>query len=121
MILDEESDNYGLFNEIERKELLFRVFQHLVLGGKWCQFEDKIEPYLNYAKVLYKDLVRVERNSETKEIEIRSYCLKVKVIGGRKSSIFPVDADHIQNFVYLLIDPVARHVIVFAHEFGGQF
>lgn len=71
--------------------------------------------------MLYKDLVRVERNTETKEIEIRSCCLKVKVIGKKKSSIFPIYADHLQNFVYLLIDPVARHVIMFAHEFGGQF
>ncbi|KAL0281145.1 UNVERIFIED_CONTAM: hypothetical protein PYX00_002221 [Menopon gallinae] len=121
MVLDENSDNYGLYNEEERKELLFRIFQHFVLGGKWCQFEDKVEPYLDMTKMLYKDLVRVERNADTKEIQIRSCCVKAVVKGKQKRAIFPQDADHIQNFAYLLMDPVLRHVTLFTHEFGGQF
>ncbi len=39
MLLCEESDNAELYSEEERSELLFRIFEHLVLGGACCQFE----------------------------------------------------------------------------------
>lgn len=58
MLIDEESDNYGLFDEEDRNEFIFRIFKFLVLGGKWCQYEDKINKYLDFTKMLYKDLVR---------------------------------------------------------------
>lgn len=58
MLIDQESDNYGLYLEKDRNELIFRIFQFLVLGGKWCQYEDKVKPYLELTKMLYKDLVR---------------------------------------------------------------
>ncbi|GFS42360.1 cilia- and flagella-associated protein 300 [Trichonephila inaurata madagascariensis] len=56
MLLMEESDNYYLYEEIERKEFLFRIFQHFCLGGSLNQYEDNIEPYFLMAKTLYKDL-----------------------------------------------------------------
>ncbi|EEB10918.1 conserved hypothetical protein [Pediculus humanus corporis] len=105
MILDEESDNYSLYLENDRNELIFRIFKFLILGGQWCQFEDKINPYLDVTKILYKDLVHVEKNPETKKIEIKSICLKVTIMGKNKKSIFPIDGDHIQNFLYVIIDP----------------
>ena len=33
MLLDEEHDSYGEFSEGERRELIFRLFLHLVYGG----------------------------------------------------------------------------------------
>lgn len=58
MLLDEESEEYSLYSEDERKEFIFRIFQMLVLGGILCQFEDTLEPYLDITKKIYKDLVR---------------------------------------------------------------
>ncbi|KAK6633224.1 hypothetical protein RUM44_003825 [Polyplax serrata] len=121
MLIDEESDNFGLFLEGDRNEFIFHIFRFLVLGGKWCQYEDKINPYLELTKMLYKNLVRVEKNPESKQIEIKSICEKVCLIGKNNFPIFPMDSDHLQNFVYLIIDPVYRQVTVFAHEYGGQF
>ena len=54
----EESDNYDIFNESDRKEFLFQLFKHLCLGGEVCQFEDNVQAYLDFTKLLYKDLVR---------------------------------------------------------------
>ena len=54
----EESDNYDIFNESDSKEFLFQLFKHLCLGGEVCQFEDNVKAYLDFTKLLYKDLVR---------------------------------------------------------------
>ena len=54
----EDSDNYDIFNESDRKEFLFHLFKHLCLGGEVCQFEDNVQIYLDFTKLLYKDLVR---------------------------------------------------------------
>ena len=47
----EESDLYATYSEKERKEFLFRVFQHLVIGGASNQYEDEAEEYLKATKV----------------------------------------------------------------------
>jgi hypothetical protein len=39
LLLNEESENSGLYSEEERDEFLWRLFGHLVLGGSCCQFE----------------------------------------------------------------------------------
>jgi len=57
-LINEESEHYSIFNEEERKEFVFRVFEHLVLGGAMCQYEDKITEYYEQTKQLYKSLVR---------------------------------------------------------------
>ena len=32
--------------------------------------------------------------------------------------IYPADTEHEQNFAYLIVDPLKRHVIVFSHSYG---
>lgn len=59
MLLDEDSDEYSLYTEDERKEFVFRIFQMFVLGGMFCQFEDTLQPYLDVTRSIYKDLVRL--------------------------------------------------------------
>lgn len=58
MLLDEESDEFRLFSKTERAQFIFKLFKMLVLGGEYCQYEDKLEPYLECTKKIYKDLVR---------------------------------------------------------------
>ncbi|KAM9451745.1 cilia- and flagella-associated protein 300 isoform 2-T2 [Clarias gariepinus] len=59
MLLEEDSDNYHVVSQCDRKEFLFRLFKHMVLGGELCQYEDVISPYIETAKNMYKDLVRM--------------------------------------------------------------
>jgi len=59
MLLDEESEEYSLYSEVERNEFVFRIFQMFVLGGVLCQFEDVLQPYLDVTKSIYKDLIRL--------------------------------------------------------------
>lgn len=39
MLLCDESENSELYPPEERQELLWRVFEHICLGGPCCQFE----------------------------------------------------------------------------------
>ena len=58
MLLVGDSDNYNIYSESERAEFLFLLFKHLCLGGQVCQYEDNVQPYLDFTKLLYKDLIR---------------------------------------------------------------
>ena len=48
-----------------QKEFIFKLFQHIVLGGSMCQYEHNIQEYLKVIKMLYKDLVSVAKDPET--------------------------------------------------------
>ena len=39
MLLCDDSENSGLYSEVEREEFLWLLFEHLCLGGACCQFE----------------------------------------------------------------------------------
>ncbi|XP_070213027.1 cilia- and flagella-associated protein 300-like [Littorina saxatilis] len=77
MLLNEDSDCYCTFNESDREQFLFHLFEHLCLGGQICQYEDKIDPYLDVTKQLYKDLVSVQKNPDSKELVVTSSVFKV--------------------------------------------
>merc|ERR1711964_616293 len=55
----EESELYTAFSDQERKELLFRIFSHMVFGGASNQYEDHVEEYFKATKAIYKDLLSV--------------------------------------------------------------
>ncbi len=103
LLKEEESEHEGLFSELEQKELLFRLFRLLVLGGGVCQYEDSVAPYLEHTKNLYKSLVTVKRDSETQKVFIDSQAIEVKCI----ETFFPLDQEnpHPQNVVYLVVNP----------------
>jgi len=39
-------------------EFLVQLVRLLVVGGQWCQYEDVVQPYLQTAVAIYKDLIR---------------------------------------------------------------
>ncbi|XP_039296352.1 cilia- and flagella-associated protein 300 [Nilaparvata lugens] len=75
MLVSEEGPQ--LYSEAERNQLLFRLFTCFCLGGVWAQHETNLKPYIEAAKTLYKDLVKVERVAGTSELVIRSIVLSV--------------------------------------------
>lgn len=58
MSFEDESDENLLYGEDERAEFIFRLLQHFLIGGQWCQDDEIIEPYLTATKHVYKDLIR---------------------------------------------------------------
>ncbi|ESP04752.1 hypothetical protein LOTGIDRAFT_229887 [Lottia gigantea] len=118
MLLQEDSDHYDTYSESDREQFLFCLFKHVCLGGQVCQYEDDIKPYLDMTKDIYKDLISVQKNSETKVLNIISSVFKVTA-GTEKGQVYPASEEHEQNFSYLIVDPLKRHVTVFYHRFGA--
>ncbi|XP_076435645.1 cilia- and flagella-associated protein 300-like [Babylonia areolata] len=118
MLLNEDSDSYCTFNESDREQFLFRLFEHLCLGGQICQYEDSVEPYLDLTKQLYKDLISVQKNPDSKELAIISSVFKVTA-SDKTGVYYPSDQEHRQTFSYLVVDPLKRHLTVLYHRFGA--
>ncbi|XP_005102588.2 cilia- and flagella-associated protein 300 [Aplysia californica] len=121
MLLNEDSDVFCEFNEKEREEFLFLLFSHICLGGRLCQYEDNIQPYLEVTKALYKDLISVQKDPETKALSILSHVFKVCCYDDHGDVFFPSSKLHPQNFAYLVVDPLKRTVICLSHVFGSCF
>ena len=119
MHLMEESDNYDVFPENEKEEFLFRIFKHLCLGGDICQFEDNVNPYLETSKAIYKDLVSVYKDADSKQLKTRSHVFKISALDLDGEAIYPSGNKHEQSFAYLVLDPLKRNVFVWYHKWRG--
>ncbi|XP_053313861.1 cilia- and flagella-associated protein 300 [Spea bombifrons] len=114
----EDFDKYDIFSQSDRGEFLFLLFKHLCLGGALCQFEDMIEPYIETTKCIYKDLLSVQKDPESKKINIISTVFKVTAYD-ENGMCYPSVRRHEQTFAYLIVDPLKRHINVLYHCFGA--
>mmetsp|Transcript_26145 Transcript_26145/g.68627 ORF Transcript_26145/g.68627 Transcript_26145/m.68627 type:complete len:266 (-) Transcript_26145:249-1046(-) len=117
IMLMEDSDHYDTFTDNDRAELLFKIFQHITLGGPLNQYEDTIGPYFDTTKLLYKSLISVAKDPKTQKVRVTSMAVKIKAADGR-SSLFPQD-DHPQNFMYAVVNPTKREVSLWYHAWCG--
>ena len=107
LLLDDSSEDWDIFSEAERRELIFHVMRRLAIGGGMNQYDDAIEPYLRLTKEVYKDLVTVSKSSGG-ALQVSSLTLAVESVAGTSASLFSRPSPH--NFCYVCIDPNARHV-----------
>jgi cilia- and flagella-associated protein 300 len=115
-LIVEESEDYGILDEF-RNEFLFRIFEHVAIGGGVCQYEDEIEPYLEVVKGMYKDLVAVTKDSETNEFKVTSKVFQIQSNEQFQLFLNP----HRQDFCYVTVDPGYRHVNVWSHKWTGAW
>merc|ERR1712039_68907 len=108
IILMDESELYDAFSEQDRKEFLFKIFQHVVFGGASNQWEDHVEEYFKVTKAIYKDLLSVRRN-DTGDVEVMSTVANILTLGGG-GALFPKESP--LNFCYVILDPIMRHLRV---------
>ncbi|XP_026204965.1 cilia- and flagella-associated protein 300 isoform X2 [Anabas testudineus] len=121
MLQEEDSDHYYVVGREERGEFLFGLFKHLCLGGELCQYEDTIDPYIRTTQQMYKDLISVQKDVETRKISVVSTVLKV-CANDELGRCYPGREDEEQTFAYLIVDPYKRHVTLFCHFYGvGNF
>ncbi|CAD8154902.1 unnamed protein product [Paramecium octaurelia] len=106
----EDSEQYCVFNEADRQELLFKLFQILVLGGQLCQYEDEIQAYLDWTKYLYKNTVNARKYADKDEIYIDSYAYDIRKLENSYSS------DHPQNVMYVVVNPSLRIVNIIENQ-----
>ncbi|GIY80779.1 cilia- and flagella-associated protein 300 [Caerostris darwini] len=114
MLLIKESDNYDLYSEKERAEFLFKIFQHICLGGSLNQYEDSINPYILTAKTLYKDVVCVRKTGIPKKITIMSKVFKVTAFI-EDIPFFPTQKQHEQDFMYAVLNPLLKEITILHH------
>ena len=114
LMLDESSDEWELFTEAERSELIFHVLKILAVGGGMNQYDDQINPYLTLAKSIYKDLVTVHRTAAG-SLQIGSLAFMVSEICGSGANLFPRLSPN--NYCYVTVDPAARHVKIWYGAF----
>lgn len=107
MLLDESSEEWMLYTEAERAELIFHVMKRLAIGGGMNQYDDAIETYLTMTKQLYKDLVTVSK-SAAGALQVSSLTFAVDSVAGSSNALFPKQNEH--NFCYVTIHPLQRHV-----------
>lgn len=82
VLLMEESDLYDTYTAKERKEFIFRIFKHLVIGGAVNQYDDNITDYLKATKAIYRDLVSAKKRDSDGEVEVTSLIFEVKGLDG---------------------------------------
>lgn len=112
-LVNPEDENYSIFDERTRKEFLFRIFQQITVGGALNQYEDYAGEYFNTTKKFYKDLVNASKNPDTNEISIRNKVYSVLELNGKdifKNKFNP------QNFIYLIVDPYQKTVVVWFNK-----
>ena len=128
-----ELENGELFSEEEKEEFLHVIFRHLAIGGSLCQFEDRVGPYLDLTKAIYKELLTVWKNPrKSGKVEIASgvYAvtdIKIKGCSSREGGGEDGDVEEAegffqegfnpQNWFYISTDPFRRICKVWVHHF----
>lgn len=115
LLLCDDSENAELYSEEEKAEFLWLIFQHLCLGGACCQFEDSLEPYLDTAKKIYKEMLSVQKNTSSGNIEVSSVVYRIKSIESQSGTISLFPKPSRNNFCYISVDPLRRVVRFWYH------
>ncbi|XP_026809487.1 cilia- and flagella-associated protein 300 isoform X1 [Rhopalosiphum maidis] len=119
MLFEDECDEYFLYSEDERAEFMFRLLQHFSIGGRWCQDDVVIEPYLDAIKYVYKDLLAVEKIPGS-GIQVSSKMYQVVAFDSNDTVLFPKESKNSipYSFAYLVVNPKSRTVALFFHNVG---
>lgn len=121
---DDWEDTIHTLSVSERKEFLFILFSHFVIGGSLCQYEDNMEPYIEATKLIYKDLIAVARAQEeagdSDKLKVTSYVYKIhtlcndSAVAGNKNLLF--HRQYLNNFFYLVVNPLKQLCFTIYHH-----
>ncbi|KAG2422105.1 hypothetical protein HYH02_015379 [Chlamydomonas schloesseri] len=117
ILAGDDSENACPYSDAERDELLWRLFEHVVLGGSCCQYEDKVEPYVETSKRLYKELVCAQKDAASGKVQTVSAVYKINSIQGEAGPLELFPSRSRQNFCYAAVDPVRRIVKILYHAY----
>eukprot|EP00756_Hemistasia_phaeocysticola_P061772 Hpha_TRINITY_DN5181_c0_g1::TRINITY_DN5181_c0_g1_i1::g.192902::m.192902 len=122
LFMDEDnSDSAGMFTDKEQREFLYHIMWRVLSGGAMMQYEDDFQVYKDIVKGVYKDLITVQRNPSTAEIEPASIVYQVREVGGTASPLFGRPEFENHNFCYLSVNPLRREVTFWYHGFVSAF
>ncbi|OQR81534.1 hypothetical protein THRCLA_11642 [Thraustotheca clavata] len=109
MMANPESEYCHLFTPDEQKELIYQIFKRLVIGGAMCQPDDKLEPYLEITKRIYKALAAVRKLPDAQPpLEVYSYAYLLTCNAKGNFGFFPKDSPF--NSLIVAVDPKKQSV-----------
>eukprot|EP00611_Tribonema_gayanum_P005481 TRINITY_DN14717_c0_g1_i1.p1 TRINITY_DN14717_c0_g1~~TRINITY_DN14717_c0_g1_i1.p1 ORF type:complete len:271 (-),score=51.74 TRINITY_DN14717_c0_g1_i1:39-821(-) len=116
-LVNPDSDDAHAFDKNKKAELLYHVFKALVLGGAMCQPEDRLEPYLDATKRLYKDVVCVFRAKDDPAIQVASHAFVINAVEWTAAGprLFEVDSPH--NACLVVVTPRKGQVVMLHKTF----
>ncbi|KAG5189966.1 hypothetical protein JKP88DRAFT_352879 [Tribonema minus] len=116
-LVNPDSDDAHAFDKGKKAELLYHVFKALVLGGAMCQPEDRLEPYLDATKRLYKDMVCVFRAKDDPAIQVASHAFIINAVEWTSAGLrlFEVDSPH--NVCLVVVTPRKGQVVMLHKTF----
>ena len=125
VLIQEDYDDVDAWETIHsdkyQKEFIFKLMEHMALGGSLCQHSDMISDYLDVVKMLYKDLISVAKDTETGQIRSHSFAFKIEKIEGYNFLYNNKEDDHPQNFFYVVVDPINWHVNFLHHRWVAHW
>lgn len=118
-VANEDSENKDILSESDKSELIYKIFSYLVLGGGLCQEDYNINNYIDIAKKLYKDIVRVHKDPKTKEIKSAVSAYQVTNVYYKNGTLFP--NLEINQKCFIVVDKPKKAVILFYSPYIPYF
>lgn len=115
MFLNEYSENAHCFDEEESKELILKILKMVCVGGALCQPEENIEKYLTILKLLYKEMVSVEREESSGKIQVTSRAYAINGLDAGHRGLFAKDNSN--NACYITVDANTRTLCYLSFSF----
>lgn len=119
LLLEDDCDNYDMFDDNVRGEFIFRLFRYLCVGGGMCQWEDRVTPYLELVKTIYKSLLCVQKNKNTGALEVGSGVFDVTSVTSDAYALFASESEF--NMCCVCVDPIQRHARVAYFSFPNYW
>jgi cilia- and flagella-associated protein 300 len=108
-----DSEHSELYSEREKRELVYRIFKFMALGGGMVQWEDEWGPYLDATRSVYRDLVTVVKAADGAGIEVASHVYDITALVGASPQLFPSALPH--HICWVVVDPVKSQVSLVYH------
>jgi len=109
MLINEDSENAGVYSEAEKKELIYVLFKLLAVGGGMCQPDVSIERYLELTKGLYRDLLTVYKAPVSGEVTVSGRVYLLEAVQG--VTLHP-EEDNPFNLLVVVVEPLRKELRV---------
>ena len=114
LLINEDSENSCIFNEREKKELIYVLFKLLAVGGSMCQPDTNIDRYLDMTKGLYRDLLTVYKAPTTGAVTVSGKVYQLTSVDGL--TLHNHDDKPFNTFI-VIVEPMRKEISVLKNDY----